>query len=123
MQSSTPSRSSAATAFRSGSRAATAAALHVPTAVSDLATMEHFALSDFLVGLAGLEGRPSPGNSFIAGVAGMIGLREDIVRHIPLHLELTRSGCRRVVVIERVVNHGAVIGASPLRRIAPDGNT
>jgi carboxypeptidase C (cathepsin A) len=61
--------------------AATAAALHVPTALDDdLAAVEHFALSDYLVGLAGLDSRPSPGNPFIARVAGMTGVREGIVR-------------------------------------------
>jgi carboxypeptidase C (cathepsin A) len=61
--------------------AATAAALHVPTAVGDLAAVERFALSGYLVGLAALEGRPPAASPFIAGVAGMIGLREGIVRH------------------------------------------
>ncbi|MGH7114087.1 MAG: S10 family peptidase [Stellaceae bacterium] len=61
--------------------AAIAGALHiVPTSAGDLAAAEHFALSDYLVGLAGLEAQPPPGNPFIAKVAGMIGLREAIVR-------------------------------------------
>ncbi len=46
----------------------------------DLASVEHFALCDYLVGLAGIEGQPPPGDPFIAKVAGMIGLREEIVR-------------------------------------------
>src|SRR5207245_9216184 len=49
--------------------------------------------------------------------------RKNIVRHVPLHLELTGPGSRRIVFVERVVDHRAVIGASPFRRIAPDGNT
>ncbi|MGH7115150.1 MAG: S10 family peptidase, partial [Stellaceae bacterium] len=61
--------------------AAIAGALHtVPTGAGDLAAAEHFALNDYLVGLAGLEGQPPPGDPFIAKVAGMIGLREAIVR-------------------------------------------
>jgi carboxypeptidase C (cathepsin A) len=70
--------------------AATAAALHVPTTVGDLAAVERFALSGYLTGLAGLEGRPQAANPFIAGVAGMIGLREGIVRYwrarVPNHV-------------------------------------
>src|SRR6202035_212643 len=34
----------------------------------------------------------------------------------------TGLGSRRIVLVERVVDHRAVIGASSLRRIAPDGN-
>ncbi len=60
--------------------AAIAGALQAPDARSDLAAVEHFALSDYLVGLAGLEGQPPPDNPFIAEVAEMIGLREAIVR-------------------------------------------
>src|SRR5664279_3964934 len=50
-------------------------------------------------------------------------VRKSIVRHVPLHLELTRSSSRRVVVVKRIVDHYAVIGAPPLRRITSDGNT
>ena len=50
-------------------------------------------------------------------------VRKNVVRHVPLHLELTGPGSRRIVVVERVVDHRAVIGVSPLGRIAPDGNT
>jgi carboxypeptidase C (cathepsin A) len=61
--------------------AAIAGALHIaPKAADDLASVEHFALSDYLVGLAGIEGQPPPGDPFIAEVAGMTGLREGIVR-------------------------------------------
>ncbi len=48
---------------------------------------------------------------------------ENIVRHIPLHLELTRTGCRRIVFVKSVVDHRAVLGVSSLRVIASDGNT
>ena len=50
-------------------------------------------------------------------------VRKNIVRHVPLHLELTGPCSRRIVVVERVVDHRAVIGVSSLRRITPDGNT
>jgi len=50
-------------------------------------------------------------------------VRKNIVRHVPLHLELTGPCSRPIVSIERVVDHCAVIGASPLRRITSDGNT
>lgn len=60
--------------------AATAAALHVAGAGGDLASVEHFALSDYLIGLAGLEGQPPPGDPLIGKVAEIIGLRQEIVR-------------------------------------------
>src|ERR1017187_4934967 len=47
---------------------------------------------------------------------------KDIVRHVPLHLELTGLGSRGIVVVERVVDHRGVLGASSLRRITSDGN-
>src|SRR4029077_2459780 len=46
----------------------------------------------------------------------------NIVHHVPLHLKLTGLRSRRIVFIERVVDHRAVLGASALRRITPDGN-
>jgi carboxypeptidase C (cathepsin A) len=46
----------------------------------DAAPVEKFALSDYLTGLAAMKGVPPPGDPFIAKVAGMIGLPEDIVR-------------------------------------------
>jgi carboxypeptidase C (cathepsin A) len=46
----------------------------------DPAPVEQFALSDYLVGLATMKGVPPPGDPFIAKVAGMIGLPDDIVR-------------------------------------------
>jgi carboxypeptidase C (cathepsin A) len=60
--------------------AATAEALHVPKAGGDLLAVERFALSDYLVGLAGLEGQPPPADPFIARVAKIVGLREESVR-------------------------------------------
>ena len=46
----------------------------------DAAGVEHFALSDYLAGLAAMKGVPPPGDAFIAKVATTIGLPEDIVR-------------------------------------------
>ena len=64
----------------------------------DRATVERFALSDYLVGLAGLKGDPPPGDPFIAKIAEIIGLPEDIVRRhrgrVPRHVfarEIRRS--------------------------------
>ena len=69
-----------AAAFFLPSYAATAAALRGPQASGDLAAVEHFALSDYLVGLAGVAGQPPADDPFIARVAKIIGLPEDIVR-------------------------------------------
>src|SRR4026207_2143238 len=49
-------------------------------------------------------------------------VRKNIARHVPLHLELTGTGSRRIVVVESVVDHRAVVGMSALGRIASDGN-
>ena len=46
----------------------------------DAGPVEKFALGDYLAGLAGMAGVPPPGDPFIAKVAAMIGLPEDIVR-------------------------------------------
>jgi carboxypeptidase C (cathepsin A) len=46
----------------------------------DPAAVERYALSDYLVGLAGIRNVPSPGDPFIAKVAATIGLTEDVVR-------------------------------------------
>ena len=46
----------------------------------DPTPVEHFALTDYLVGLANMKGVPPPGDPFIAKVAAMIGLPADIVR-------------------------------------------
>src|SRR4029077_10955623 len=47
---------------------------------------------------------------------------KNIVRHVPLHLELAGPGSRRIVVVKRIVDHSAVFCVSPLRRITPDRN-
>jgi carboxypeptidase C (cathepsin A) len=46
----------------------------------DAAPVEKFALSDYLTGLATMAGVPPPGDPFIAKVASIMGLPEDIVR-------------------------------------------
>ena len=48
---------------------------------------------------------------------------KDVVRHIPLHLELAASGRRSIVFIKRVVDDRGVLGMSPIGRIAADGHT
>src|SRR5215469_3410706 len=48
---------------------------------------------------------------------------ENIVRHVPLHLEFAGAGCRRIIFVESIVNHNAMIGVSPLGGIASNGNT
>jgi carboxypeptidase C (cathepsin A) len=66
-------------AFELPSFAASVAALS-GNATFDPAPVEQFALSDYMVGLATMKGVPPPGDPFIAKVAAMIGLPEDIVR-------------------------------------------
>jgi carboxypeptidase C (cathepsin A) len=46
----------------------------------DAAPVERFALSDYLAGLAAVKGVPPSGDPFIAKVAALIGLPEDVVR-------------------------------------------
>jgi carboxypeptidase C (cathepsin A) len=78
-----------AAAFVLPSYAATAAAYN--TAPADgIAEAERFALSDYLVGLAGLKGQPSAGDPLMARVAQIAGVPADIVRRyrgrIPRHI-------------------------------------
>jgi carboxypeptidase C (cathepsin A) len=46
----------------------------------EAAPVEQFALTDYLTGLAAIKGVPALGDPFIAKVAAMIGLPEDVVR-------------------------------------------
>ena len=70
-----------APAFRLPSFAATAAALAGRPAGPEIAgEAERFALSDYPAGLAALKGVPAPGDPFIARIAQLIGLREEVVR-------------------------------------------
>jgi carboxypeptidase C (cathepsin A) len=62
------------------SYAATAAVAERPPSRWDQAAVERFALSDYLVGLAGLKGDLPADDPFIAKVAEIAGLPEDIVR-------------------------------------------
>jgi carboxypeptidase C (cathepsin A) len=78
-----------AASFVLPSYAATAAAYEaaVPTAEAEA---ERFALSDYLVGLAGLKGQPPVGDAFIERVGQIAGIPSDIVRRyrgrIPRHI-------------------------------------
>ena len=70
-----------ASAFALPSYAATAAVLsgaEFPAETS--AAAERFALSDYLVGLAALKGIPAAGDPFIARVAALTGLPDEVVR-------------------------------------------
>jgi len=64
-----PSYAAAATAF-----AGVASAIEADQAA------ERFALSDYLVGLAATRGIPAAGDPFVARIAALTGLREEIVR-------------------------------------------
>ncbi len=79
-----------AAAFILPSYAATAAVYDAAPAAGSVAEAERFALSDYLVGLAGLNGQPAHGNPFIAKVAEIAGVPADIVRRyrgrIPRHI-------------------------------------
>ena len=68
-----------APAFQLPSYAAASAALSGAEAADDQSA-EHFALSEYLVGLAGLKGIPAAGDPFIHRIAHLIGLSDDIVR-------------------------------------------
>jgi carboxypeptidase C (cathepsin A) len=87
-----------AAAFVLPSYAATAAAYGAMPGRAGIAEAERFALSDYLVGLAGLRGQPSSDDPFIARVGQIAGVRADIVRRyrgrIPRHIfarEIRRS--------------------------------
>ncbi len=70
--------------------AATAAALHLGGASADLAAVEHFALSDYLTGLAALPALPPADDPFIAKLAKLTGLSPEVVRRyrgrVPSHV-------------------------------------
>src|SRR3984893_17425760 len=70
-----------APAFELPAYAATAATLSgTAAATRDDSVAERFALSDYLAGLAAMRGIPSAGDPFIARIAQLIGLPDDIVR-------------------------------------------
>ncbi len=79
-----------AAAFILPSYAATAAAYDTALAGGGVAEAERFALSDYLLGLAGLKGQPSAADPLIARVAQIAGVPADIVRRyrgrIPRHI-------------------------------------
>jgi carboxypeptidase C (cathepsin A) len=68
-----------ASAFELPTCAASAAVLAGNSAL-DPGVVERFALSDYIVGLAGLRGIPAAGDPFIARLAELTGLPERIVR-------------------------------------------
>jgi carboxypeptidase C (cathepsin A) len=122
-----------ASAFYLPTYAAVAAALGVVQPAAEPGAVERFALSDYLVGLAGLPGQPAPGDRFIARVAGLIGLPAEVVgRHrgrISNHLfarEILRPRGERVSLYDGTIvrpaasdQHGA--GTDPLlQSIAAD---
>src|SRR6516164_5477859 len=87
-----------AAAFFLPSYAAVAAVADPSRRGRDPAAIERFALSDYLLGLAALKGEPSPGDPFIAKIADIVGLSEDVVRRyrgrVPRHVfarEIRRS--------------------------------
>jgi carboxypeptidase C (cathepsin A) len=97
-------------AFPLPSYAAAAAADGVLPGPVDLARVEHFALSDYLVGLASLKGNPEPGDPFIAEVAHMTGLPAAVVArhrgHIPRRVfarNILRSAHERVSLYDGTV--------------------
>ncbi|MBV9828919.1 MAG: hypothetical protein JO001_25120 [Alphaproteobacteria bacterium] len=70
-----------APAFEIPSFAASASVLSgQPADKLDMAPVEQFALSDYLLGLAAMRGVPGGNDPFIARIAGMTGLSEDIIR-------------------------------------------
>jgi carboxypeptidase C (cathepsin A) len=79
-----------AAAFVLPSYASTAAAYDVQSSAQGVALAESFALSDYLVGLAGLKGQPPAGDPLIARIADIAGVPADIVRRyrgrIPRHV-------------------------------------
>src|SRR6202040_1839617 len=75
-----------------------------------VAEAERFALSDYLVGLAGLKGQPSTADPLIARVAQIAGVPTDIVRRyrgrIPRHVfarEIRRNHGERVSLYDSTI--------------------
>jgi carboxypeptidase C (cathepsin A) len=79
-----------AAAFMLPSYAATAVAYNGPASTPNATEVERFALSDYLVGLATLNGTPAPDDPFMSRIAGMTGISADIVRQyrgrLPRHV-------------------------------------
>jgi len=104
---------------------AASAAFYAGNAKFDAAPVEQFALTDYLNGLAAMKGVPAPGDPFIAKVAAMIGLPEDIVRRergwvgkeVFSH-ELRRNENQVVSLYDATVGRAAV--SNPWDQIAGD---
>jgi len=103
-----------AAAFQLPSYAATAAAFDQSGSNHDLAAAEGFALSDYLVGLAGLKGQAAAGDPFITKVAEIAGIPSDIVRRnrgrVPRHVfarEIRRSAGEVVSLYDSTITRPA----------------
>src|SRR5947209_2353600 len=99
-----------AAAFVLPSYAATVTAYDTAPAGGSAAEIERFALSDYLVGLAGMKGQPSAGDPLIARIAQIAGVPADIVRRhrgrIPRHVfarEVRRSQGEAVSVYDTTI--------------------
>jgi carboxypeptidase C (cathepsin A) len=99
-----------AAAFILPSYAATAAVYDTAPDGGGVAEAERFALSDYLVGLAGLKGQPSAADPLIARVAQIAGVPADIVRRhrgrIPRHVfarEIRRNQGEAVSVYDATI--------------------
>jgi carboxypeptidase C (cathepsin A) len=117
-----------AAAFLLPSYAATAGVHGAASTSGGLAEAERFALSDYLVGLAGLNGQTAPGNPFIARVAEISGVPADIVRRyrgrIPRHIfarEIRRNQGEEISLYDSTIvapagpeDEGAGGGADPV---------
>jgi carboxypeptidase C (cathepsin A) len=104
-----------AAAFILPSYAATAAAYAAAPAAGSVAEAERFALSDYLVGLARLDGQPAAGNPFLARVAQIAGVPADIVRRYRGRIP------RQIFVREVRRNQGEVISLYDSTIVAPAG--
>jgi carboxypeptidase C (cathepsin A) len=51
-----------------------------PQTGAEIAATERFAVSDYILGLAGMSGRPAAGDPFLARITSLVGLPEDVVR-------------------------------------------
>jgi carboxypeptidase C (cathepsin A) len=104
---------------------AASAAFYAGNTKFDAASVEQYALTDYLTGLAAIKGVPAPGDPFIAKVAALIGLPEDVVRRergwvgreVFAH-ELRRNENQVVSLYDATVGRAAV--SNPWDQIAGD---
>jgi carboxypeptidase C (cathepsin A) len=88
---------------------------YAATVGHDIASAERFALSDYLVGLAGLKGQPPIGDPFITRVAETAGVPPDIVRRYRGRIP------RHVFAREARRNEGEVVSLYDSRIARPGG--